>query len=101
MKVTVLFNWGALSDERSGLSFVLVSPLSVFTYIYKFNLDSYFYVMSFYDPTARTTQKTAAVIKEACLLVRCQVIDVLLLHAYASRNVFTELLPSNKYTRNK
>ena len=40
MKVTGLSIGGALSDERSGLSFVgqsvLVSPLSVFTYLHTF-----------------------------------------------------------------
>jgi hypothetical protein len=33
---------------------------------------------------ARNTQKTASVIKEACLLIRYLAVDVLLLHAFAS-----------------
>jgi hypothetical protein len=41
--------------------------------------------VSFYNPLARTTQKAASIIKGACLLVRCLALDVLLLHAYASR----------------
>jgi hypothetical protein len=31
------------------------------------------------------TENTASIVKEACLLVRCLAVDVLLLHAYASR----------------
>jgi hypothetical protein len=54
--------------------------------------------VSFCNPSARTTQKTASIV-EACLLVRCLAMDVLLLHAYASRECVTESLPSNGYTR--
>jgi hypothetical protein len=32
----------------------------------------------FYNPSARTTQKTASIVKETCLLVRCLAMDVLL-----------------------
>jgi hypothetical protein len=39
--------------------------------------------VSFYNASARTTQKTASSVGKACLLVRCQAMDVLPLHAYA------------------
>ena len=46
MEVNVLSMWGALSYERSGLSFVgqsvLVSPLSVFTFLNTFVTHIYF-----------------------------------------------------------
>jgi hypothetical protein len=55
--------------------------------------------VSFYNPSARTILKTACIVYEACLPRRCLAIDVLLLHAYASRSVYTESLPSSGYTR--
>jgi hypothetical protein len=44
--------------------------------------------MPYYNPAARTTQKTPCYIKEAGLLIRCLVIDVLLLRALASWECF-------------
>jgi hypothetical protein len=40
-------------------------------------------------------ENTASIVKEACLIVRCLAVDVLLLHTYASREYVTESLPSN------
>jgi hypothetical protein len=41
--------------------------------------------LSLYNPSARTTQKTQlSIIDEACLLIPCLAVDVLLLLAYAS-----------------
>jgi hypothetical protein len=48
----------------------------------------------YYNHFARTTQKIDFVVKEVCLLIRC-----LLLRAGFRGNVFTESLPSNRYTR--
>jgi hypothetical protein len=39
----------------------------------------------FHNPSARTPQKTAFIVEEACLLVRYLAMDVLLLHVYASQ----------------
>jgi hypothetical protein len=38
--------------------------------------------VSFYNPSARTTQKTAFIVKDACLLVQYLAVNLLLLHAY-------------------
>jgi hypothetical protein len=61
LTATVLFLWGALSDE-SRVFCVLSLPLGT-----------------------DHTENTASIINEACLPVVCLAMDVLLLHAYASR----------------
>jgi hypothetical protein len=48
---------------------------------------------------AEGQHKTASTVKEACLLIRCQAMDVHLLSAFTSARMFTESLPSNEYTR--
>jgi hypothetical protein len=40
-------------------------------------------LLRFYNHFSRTTQKTASIVKQACLLIRCLVINVLLLRALA------------------
>jgi hypothetical protein len=48
--------------------------------------------VSFYNPSARATQKTAFIIKKACLLARYVTKDVLLLHAYATRECVYQIV---------
>jgi hypothetical protein len=45
------------------------------------------FVTLLYNHFAQATQKTVSVVKEACLLIRCLAMDVLLLHAFASGRV--------------
>jgi hypothetical protein len=49
-----------------------------------------------YKPSARMPRKTPSFsVDNACLLVRCLAMDVVLLGALPCGNVFTDLLPSN------
>jgi hypothetical protein len=50
-----------------------------------FYIPSRLLTVIFYNPSARTTQKTFCIVKEAGLLLRCLSVDVQLSHAYASR----------------
>jgi hypothetical protein len=45
-------------------------------------------------------ENTASIVKEACLLIRCPAVGILLLRAFICfcGNVFTESFPSNWYT---
>jgi hypothetical protein len=56
----------------------------IFYMIDKGNISSRLLTLFFNNTLARTTQKTAIIIKEACLVVRYLAINVLLLNAYAS-----------------
>jgi hypothetical protein len=42
---------------------------------------------------------TASIVKEVCLLIRYLTMVVMLLRFCYRGNVFTEMLPSNRYTR--
>jgi hypothetical protein len=44
--------------------------------------------MSFYNPSARTTQETAFIVKEVCLLLRHPVIYVLLFRVFAYAGMY-------------
>jgi hypothetical protein len=66
---------GRLASRSSALHFSLLLA----------SVSSRLLIASFYNPSTRTTQKAASLIEEACLLVCCLAVDVLFLHAYASR----------------
>jgi hypothetical protein len=58
-----------------------------------------FLTVSFYNTSARTTEKPACIVDEACLLHRCLAIDVLF-RAFASAGMcFNESLPNSECTR--
>jgi hypothetical protein len=75
--------WDALSDERTGLSYARVIVSSSKSVVSVCNLQLKRPSLSFYNPSAQTTQKAVSIVDKACLMIRCLALDVML-RTYAS-----------------
>jgi hypothetical protein len=76
------------ANSQAGQAYVitvLFSALCRVSLILSLKRSLFGFSVSFYNSSARTTKKTAFIVKEAYLLVRYLAMDILGLHVYTSQ----------------